>query len=34
MGARLTCAAPQAKFEPPWCKVVRAAGEIARSWLG
>ena len=25
--------APQAKFEPPWCKVVRAAGEIARSWL-
>ena len=22
------------KIEPPWCKVVRAAGEIARSWLG
>jgi hypothetical protein len=32
---RVVCAAgrrPQAKFEPPWCKVVRAAGEIARSW--
>ena len=26
--------ASQAKFEPPWCKVVRAAGEIALSWLG
>ena len=22
------------KIEPPWRNVVRAAGEIARSWLG
>jgi hypothetical protein len=29
---RVVCAA--GKIEPPWCKVVRATGEIARSWLG